>query len=94
MPFSEVKQVIQQEYGLSYKDVFAKIDPIPLGSASIAQVHRALLKDGQEIVIKVQRLGINETMGRDIVILGKAIGLMNLVSQVGDALITCAYNYR
>lgn len=85
MDFSEVRQVIQKEYGVPYKDVFANVDPIPLGSASIAQVHRARLKDGQEIVIKVQRLGIEETMGRDIAILRKAIGIMNLVSQAGDA---------
>ena len=44
MPFEEVQRIIAEELGGD--DVFASVDPVPLGSASIAQVHRAKLKDG------------------------------------------------
>ena len=52
----------------------------PLGSASIAQVHRAVLKTGEEVVIKVQRKGIYEIMARDIGLMKKAVKLLPPVS--------------
>ena len=53
---------------------------LPLGSASIAQVHRAVLKTGEEVVIKVQRKGIYEIMSRDIGLMKKAVKLLPPVS--------------
>ena len=66
MPFSQVQQVIEQEYGASLQSIFSSIDPEPLGAASIAQVHAATLKDKTRVVVKVQRPGIRETMAQDI----------------------------
>lgn len=85
MPFEEVVEVIEESYGRSWKRVFSEIDPIPQGSASIAQVHRAVLRTGEEVVVKVQRKGIYETMARDIALLHKAVKLLPPVSIKGMA---------
>lgn len=69
MPFSEVREVIEHAYGTKLEDVFEEIQETPIGSASIAQVHKAKLKSGETVVVKVQRKGIYETMSRDIAFL-------------------------
>ena len=55
MPFEEVAEVIQESYGYPWTEVFVEIDETPIGSASIAQVHRARLYSGEDVVVKVQR---------------------------------------
>lgn len=85
MPFEEVIAVIEESYGRSWKRVFSEIDPVPQGSASIAQVHRAVLRTGENVVVKVQRKGIYETMARDIALLHKAVKLLPPVSIKGMA---------
>ena len=62
MPFEEAVAVIDESYGRSWKKVFASIEETPIGSASIAQVHRAVLKSGEEVVVKIQRKGIYEVL--------------------------------
>ena len=95
MPFSDVISVIETSYGDRWSEIFESIDPVSLGSASIAQVHRARLKTGENVIIKVQRKGIYDTMSRDIRLLHRAVrllpsigGLKNVVdlSQVLDEL--------
>ena len=76
MPFSQVEEVINASFGYSWRQIFSDIEMTPLGSASIAQVHRATLKNGDEVVIKVQRQGIYETMSRDIGLLRRAVKLL------------------
>ena len=83
MPFKEVTEVIEAAYGCPFFDVFSEIDEKPLGSASIAQVHRAMLLDGSRVVVKVQRKDIYETMARDIALLHKAVKLVPPVSIKG-----------
>ena len=53
MPFDEVMAVLEEAYGFSPKEIFSEIDKLPLGSASIAQVHKAVLKNGDKVVVKV-----------------------------------------
>lgn len=86
MNFSEIEQVIKSEYGVFYKELFKSIDPNPLGSASIAQVHKAIVKDGRKVVIKVQRLYIRTIMAEDIAIIRKALGLLKMIGGAGEAL--------
>lgn len=83
MSFQEVEEVIEESYGGPWQDIFAEIEEIPLGSASIAQVHRAVLHDGSEVVIKVQRKEIYKIMSRDIRVLRRAVKLMPPVSLKG-----------
>src|SRR5450631_136242 len=59
-PFAEVTAQLVRELGGPVESFFAEIDPLPLAAASIAQVHRARLISGEEVVIKVRRPGIVE----------------------------------
>ena len=76
MPFSEVEEVINRSYREDWHKYFASIERDSLGSASIAQVHRAKLLTGEDVVIKVQRKGIYDTMARDIGLLHRLVHLM------------------
>jgi ubiquinone biosynthesis protein len=65
MPVTTVFQLIEKGLGRPAQEVFAFIDPEPMASASIAQVHRARLADGEDVVVKVQRPGIEEQIRSD-----------------------------
>jgi len=68
LPFSQILPVIAAECP-DYQEIFQEIEEEPVASASIAQVHRAWLKDGTEVALKVQRPGIEEIIDMDIAIL-------------------------
>ena len=74
------RAVIEQETGKKIKDLFTEFKDKPLGSASIGQVHYAVLKDGTKVVVKVQRPLIADMMRKDFVLLKKLAGLVNVVS--------------
>ena len=84
--FSEVKKVIEDEYGTELNEVFQSFDEVPLGSASIAQAHLAILKDGKKVVVKVQRPGIKDIMARDISLLRKAARILKIASNTGNVI--------
>ncbi|MGZ3768860.1 MAG: ABC1 kinase family protein [Bdellovibrio sp.] len=69
LPFETVEEVLKDEFGNSLYQKFESIDPKPLGSASIAQVHRARLSSGENVVLKVQRPGIIQTINDDLNVL-------------------------
>nr|NIV35305.1 hypothetical protein [Anaerolineae bacterium] len=62
----EIREVIERELGAPVEALFASFDDEPIASASIGQVHRATLFDGQEVVIKVQRPGIEAVVEADL----------------------------
>jgi ubiquinone biosynthesis protein len=65
LPVTTVFQLIDQGLGRPANQLFAWVDPEPMASASIAQVHRARLSSGEEVVVKVQRPGIEEQIRSD-----------------------------
>lgn len=69
LPFETIEGVLKAEFGEDLTRVFASVDPQPLGSASIAQVHRAKLATGEDVVVKVQRPGILQTINDDLSVL-------------------------
>lgn len=77
MSFEEVMQILNEEYG-DTNNIFQSISKTCIGSASIAQVHKAKLKSGEDVVIKVQRKNVYETMSMDVKLLKKAIRLLHL----------------
>lgn len=78
MSYQEVLNILNDEYDKKLFQLFISIEREPLGSASIAQVHKAVLKDGTDVVIKVQRRNIKEIMVTDIKVLKKALKMLHV----------------
>jgi predicted unusual protein kinase regulating ubiquinone biosynthesis (AarF/ABC1/UbiB family)/nucleotide-binding universal stress UspA family protein len=69
MTEKEVVEVMEQELGVPWEDVFDSIDPNPLAAGTIAQVQRATLASGERVVVKVQRPTARETIEQDLALL-------------------------
>lgn len=78
MPYAMVKEEIETAYGKPIEEVFASFDSNPLGSASMAQVHKAMTRDGRPVVVKVQRPHVYEQMEVDVEMMKKAGKLLSL----------------
>jgi ubiquinone biosynthesis protein len=68
--FARVRRTVEEDLGRTLEEVFESFDPVPLAAASIAQVHAARLRTGEEVVVKVQRPEIGRQVRRDIVVMG------------------------
>ena len=71
--------LVEQDLGRPIDEMFAWVDDVPLGSASIAQIHRATTREGDAVVIKVVKPGIPETLRRDARLLRTLAGALQLV---------------
>jgi len=69
-PFKDAVKVIEEQFNRHSGDLFSSIEETPVAAASIAQVHRATTASGQEVMVKVQRPGIEETIETDTALLG------------------------
>ncbi|MDJ0829078.1 MAG: AarF/ABC1/UbiB kinase family protein [Desulfobacterales bacterium] len=67
--FSDVKQIIENELGRPVEEVYSELSNEPLASASIGQVHKAVLMDNEQVAIKIQRPGIRKTIEIDLEIM-------------------------
>ncbi|PLZ97832.1 ABC transporter [Fischerella thermalis CCMEE 5268] len=76
--WSEVEVLIRQQLKQPLEETFTTINPVPVAAGSIAQTHRATLKDGREVALKVQRPGIDVTVARDIALIQ---GIADLVAR-------------
>ncbi|WP_035056930.1 ABC1 kinase family protein [Andreprevotia chitinilytica] len=76
LPFNVILAELVDIFGCDPHNYFTDIDPDPVGSASIAQVHHAKLRDGTEVVLKLRRPGIIPTIEADLRILGHIAALM------------------
>ena len=66
MPFEIVEKIVQDELGVRLSKAFEDFDPTPVAAASLGQVHKARLRDGRLVAVKVQRQGIRETVRGDL----------------------------
>jgi ubiquinone biosynthesis protein len=69
IPFEQVKAIIERDLQKDVEELFFSIDPEPLGSASIAQAHRAVTRGGDEVVVKVIKPGIRDVITSDLKLL-------------------------
>ena len=83
VPFEQLCRTIDDELG---GDVFARIDAEPLASASIAQVHAALLSDGREVVVKVRRPGVIEQVDLDLDVMRTTVRFLHKHSETAQLL--------
>ncbi|HSS20709.1 MAG TPA: AarF/UbiB family protein [Pyrinomonadaceae bacterium] len=84
-PFSyeEVDRIVSSELGVRISKAFAEFDPEPLAAASLAQVHRAYMRDGRPVVVKVQRPNIREQIVDDLDALFEVAQFMDAHTELG-----------
>lgn len=83
-PMEQVKAEIESSLGRPVGELFQSIEAEPLAAASIAQVHRAVTREGETVVVKVQRPGIAEQIRSDLVVLQKLAQLLEAVVEETD----------
>jgi ubiquinone biosynthesis protein len=71
VPLETLRPQLREDLGGEPEAVFARFDALPLAGASIAQVHRAQLKDGTEVIVKIRRPGIREVIEADLRLLDR-----------------------
>ncbi len=75
-PSSQAVAILEEAFGKPLHDVFAVFDVTPVASASVAQVHFAVLPGGREVAVKILRPGISEVIGHDVALLDICAGLI------------------
>lgn len=81
--YEEVDAIVQTELGVKITTAFARFETAPLAAASLAQVHRAALRDGREVAVKVQRPGIREQIFNDLEALAEVVAVAAKHSDIG-----------
>lgn len=84
LSFEEAEQLLAKSFDGDYRKVFKSIEPVPLGSASIAQVHRAVLMNGETVAVKIQRDGIKGKLLDDIKLMHRAADLLDASEYLGE----------
>lgn len=82
VPFENVRLVVESELGMTLADGFRSFDPNPIGTASVAVVHRARLHDGREVAVKVLRPGIETKVATDLDLMEPLVAFV--ARQTGD----------
>jgi predicted unusual protein kinase regulating ubiquinone biosynthesis (AarF/ABC1/UbiB family) len=67
--FADVERIIEEDLGVRISKAFEVFESTPMAAASLGQVHRAVLRDGRDVVVKVQRPGVREQVPKDVAIL-------------------------
>ncbi len=83
LPFDVIHDAVEDALGVRISKVFDTFDETPLGSASLAQVHRATLRDGRQVAVKVQRPGIVDQIRDDLDSLARLAGGVDRVTDIG-----------
>jgi predicted unusual protein kinase regulating ubiquinone biosynthesis (AarF/ABC1/UbiB family) len=84
MPFEDVERTIEEELGAGTNKLFLEFNEKPLGSASLGQVHAAKLRDGRDVVVKVQRPGIRDILTDDIAFFHELAEFLAAHTSAGD----------
>jgi len=82
-PYEEVERIVSGELGVRLSKAFADFDPSPIGAASLSQVHRARMRDGRDVVVKVQRPNIRDLIVGDLEALGEIAHFLDQHTELG-----------
>jgi predicted unusual protein kinase regulating ubiquinone biosynthesis (AarF/ABC1/UbiB family) len=82
-PFEKVQAIVEVEIGARISKAFSEFDAEPVAAASIGQVHRAKLRNGQDVVVKVQRPGVREAIADDLEVLAELSGFLDSHTDMG-----------
>jgi predicted unusual protein kinase regulating ubiquinone biosynthesis (AarF/ABC1/UbiB family) len=82
-PFEQAEAIITAELGVKISKAFATFDEKPIAAASLGQVHRATMRDGREVAVKVQRPDIRETIVKDLTALEEIAEFAESHTEVG-----------
>ena len=82
-PFEQVEEIVGEELEVRLSRVFPTFDPKPLAAASLGQVHRATLRDGREVVVKVQRPGVRRQVLEDMEVLADLAEVLDARTDLG-----------
>lgn len=93
-PFPLIKQMLEREYHGPLSEVFKSVEAQPAGSASLGQVHRAILKDGRVIALKVQRPGIERIVRVDLQALKLTLTVVRWLAPDADRIVDLRALYR
>jgi predicted unusual protein kinase regulating ubiquinone biosynthesis (AarF/ABC1/UbiB family) len=83
IPYEEVERVVQEELGARLSRAFLDFETRPLAAASLGQVHRATLRDGRQVAVKVQRPGVQESVRQDLEVLEELAHLADEFTEAG-----------
>ena len=83
IPFEQVREVVEGELGVRLSKAFGQFDPEPVGCASLAQVHRATLRDGTPVAVKVQKPGIGSQLAADLSLLRGVANAADRITKLG-----------
>ena len=82
-PYAEVEQIVESELGTRISKAFSRFDPQPIAGASLGQVHAAALRDGREVVVKVQRPQVALQVAEDFEVLAEIAKLLDHHTEFG-----------
>ena len=83
VPFADIQKVVESELGVRLSKAFSVFEERPLAAASLGQVHRAALRDGRIVAVKVQRPGVAEQVAEDLDALDQIAQFVNSHSDAG-----------
>jgi ubiquinone biosynthesis protein len=81
--FHEVERIVGAELGVRISKAFAEFESVPIAGASLAQVHRARLRDGRPVAVKVQRPDVRERVAEDLEVLAQIGGFLDAHTDTG-----------
>lgn len=76
-PYADVERIVHEELGVRISKAFEHFDEEPLAAASLGQVHRAVMRDGREVAVKIQRPDIRRTIVDDLELLSELAALLD-----------------
>jgi ubiquinone biosynthesis protein len=83
-PFEDVDRIVTEELGVRLSKAFSRFDREPIAAASLGQVHRAALREGREVAVKVQRPGIRDQVLKDMATMEEVAGFLDEHTETGN----------